>query len=264
MKNIIKIVLSFISIVILTGFFTKIVFADLRPVVDNANLLTNQEINYLTEEIESFKLKYNMDAVIVTINNLEGESPQNYADNYYDYNGYGLGNEESGLILLIDMDTRKIYISTKGEAIRYFTDDRLDKIISDISEYFSNQEYFKGFSVFLDDINVYMNSGIPENQYEYSEAEKNRNVIITALLVAFITATITCVLVVKSYKSPKSISSLNYVDTNSIVFTKRKDIFINTFTTKRKIQKNNGNSGGRSSTHTSSSGDTHGGRGGSF
>ena len=36
-----------------------------------------------------------------------------------------------------------------------------------------NQEYFKGFSVFLDDINVYMNSGIPENQYEYSEAEKN-------------------------------------------------------------------------------------------
>ena len=43
-----------------------------------------------------------MDAVIVTINNLEGESPQNYADNYYDYNGYGLGNEESGLILLID------------------------------------------------------------------------------------------------------------------------------------------------------------------
>ena len=134
MKNIIKIVLSFISIVILTGFFTKIVFADLRPVVDNANLLTNQEINYLTEEIEIFKLKYNIDAVIVTINNLEGESPQNYADNYYDYNGYGLGNEESGLILLIDMDTRKIDISTKGEAIRYFTDDRLDKIISDISE----------------------------------------------------------------------------------------------------------------------------------
>ena len=112
MKNIIKIVLSFISIVILTVFFNKIAFADLRPVVDNANLLTNQEINYLTEEIESFKLKYNMDAVIVTINNLEGESPQNYADNYYDYNGYGLGNEESGLILLIDMDTRKIYIST--------------------------------------------------------------------------------------------------------------------------------------------------------
>ena len=32
-----------------------------------------------------------------------------YADDYYDYNGYGLGDNKSGLLLLIDMDVVERY-----------------------------------------------------------------------------------------------------------------------------------------------------------
>ena len=57
-----------------------------------------------------FKNQYNMDAVIVTSNNLNGKSQQDYADDYFDYNGYGVGEDKSGLLLLIDMDDRKVWI----------------------------------------------------------------------------------------------------------------------------------------------------------
>ena len=37
-----------------------------------------------------------MDAVIVTSNDLKGKTPRDYADDYYDYNGYGL------VIIIVD------------------------------------------------------------------------------------------------------------------------------------------------------------------
>ena len=151
-----------------------------------------------------------------------------------------------------------------ADTIEYFTDNRIDSIISDISKYLSNGEYFHACNIFLTDIQYYMDSGVPEGQYTYSEEENTLKVGLIALGVAAIVASITCIIVVNSYKNAKSVSSVNYVDNNSIVFTRRRDTFVNTFTTKTKIEKNNSSGGGRSSTHRSSSGNTHGGGGGSF
>lgn len=264
MNSLKKKYIPFISTLIFILSFSFMVKANVNPVVDDANLLSENERNELIEDIEKFREKYNMDAVIVTSNDLEGKTPRDYADDYYDYNGYGLGNNKSGLLLLIDMDDRKIWISTSGDAIEYFTDNRIDSIISDISKYLSNGEYFDACNIFLTDIQYYMDSGVPEGQYTYSEEDKTLKIGLIALGVAAVVASISCIVVVNSYKNAKSVSSVNYVDNNSIVFTRRRDTFVNTFTTKTKIEKNNSSGGGGSSTHTSSSGNTHGGRGGSF
>ena len=162
------------------------------------------------------------------------------------------------------MDDRKIWVSTSGDAIQYFTDDRIESIIADISKYLSNGEYFDACNIFLTDIEHYINNGIPEDQYTYSEEDNTVKIVLIALVSATIVAGIVCIYVVNSYKNSKSVSSTNYVDNNSIIFTKRRDIFVSTFTTKTKIEKNNNSGGSGSSTHTSSSGNTHGGGGGSF
>ena len=218
----------------------------------------------MIEDIEKFRENYNIDAVIVTANDLQGKNTMEYADDYYDYNGYGLGGNKSGILLLIDMNDRKIWISTSGDAIEYFTDNRIDSIISDISKYLSNEEYFDACNIFLTDIQYYIDSGIPEGQYTYSEEENTLKIVLIALAVAVVVAGLTCIIIVNSYKNSKSVSSVNYVDNNSIVFTKRRDTFVNTFTTKTKIERNNSSGGSGSSTHRSSSGNTHGGGGGSF
>lgn len=264
MKGLKKKVIPCISILIFILSFNLIVKANVNPVVDDAKLLSQDEVQKLREDIEKFRDKYNMDAVIVTSKDLEGKSIMDYADDYYDYNGYGLGDNKSGILLLIDMNDRKIWISTSGDAIEYFTDNRIDSIISDISKYLSDGEYFDACNIFLNNIQYYIDSGIPERQYTYSEEEHTLKIVLIALGISAIVAGVTCIVVVKSYKNSKSVSSVNYIDNNSIVFTKRRDIFVNTFTTKTKIEKNNSSGGNGSSTHRSSSGNTHGGGGGSF
>ena len=264
MKSLKKKFIPCISVLIFIISFSFIVKANVNPVVDEAKLLSQDERDKLIEDIEKFRENYNIDAVIVTANDLQGKNTMDYADDYYDYNGYGLGDNKSGILLLIDMNDRKIWISTSGDAIEYFTDNRIDSIISDISKYLSNEEYFDACNIFLTDIQYYIDSGIPEGQYTYSEEENTLKIVLIALGVAAVVAGVTCIVVVNSYKNSKSVSSVNYVDNNSIVFTKRRDTFVNTFTTRTKIERNNSSGGSGSSTHRSSSGNTHGGGGGSF
>ena len=99
MKSIVKKIIPFISSIIISLIFTITINADLNFVVDDANLLSSQEETKLRIDLENFKNEYNMDAVIVTSNNLNGKSQQDYADDYFDYNGYGVGKEKKWIVI---------------------------------------------------------------------------------------------------------------------------------------------------------------------
>ena len=60
--------------------------------VDDAGLLTEEESNALLNKLEDISQKYENEVGIVTVNSLEGKTAEAYADDYYDYNGYGEGN----------------------------------------------------------------------------------------------------------------------------------------------------------------------------
>lgn len=256
-------IITFISTIIFFLSFGNIIYASVNPVIDKAKLLSDNEKSKLVLQIEEIRETYNIDVVIVTTNSLEGKSIVEYADDYYDDNGYGIDEDKSGLLLLIDMKDRKIYISTTGKAKSYFTDRRLDSMIADIGNYLKNSQYYDGCNSYLGQVKHYIELGIPEGQYDFNEEINSRNITLISLGIALIVSFIICALVVNSYKHPKSISTMNYVDENSIVFTRRKDTFINTYTTKVKIERDNDDNN-RSTTHTSSGGSSHGGSGGDF
>ena len=90
----------------------------LPRVVDGADLLSGAEESDLTEKIDSIVQNYDMDVVILTVNTLGSKSASAYADDYYDYIGYGIGSDHSGLLLLIAMEERTWAVSTCGDAIR--------------------------------------------------------------------------------------------------------------------------------------------------
>ena len=75
--------------------------------VDNAGLLTEEESNALLNKLEDISQKYENEVGIVTVNSLEGKTAEAYADDYYDYNGYGYGENDDGLLLLISMGERE-------------------------------------------------------------------------------------------------------------------------------------------------------------
>ena len=100
--------------------------SDLQRFVDEAGLLTGSEGSDLLDQLNEISERQQVDVVVVTVDSLEGASATEYADDFYDLNGYGFGDEGDGILLLISMEERDWAISTSGFGITAFTDAGLE------------------------------------------------------------------------------------------------------------------------------------------
>ena len=107
-------------------------------VFDQAGLFSETEIIQLEEKIAQCRKSTKMDVVIVSAYADGERSAEEYADDYYDDNGYGYGENDSGILFLVAMDDREWNISTSGDAITAFTDAGLaymeDQFVPDLSD----------------------------------------------------------------------------------------------------------------------------------
>ena len=277
-------------------------FAAEIKVYDFASLFSLNEIEALQEETTSLAEKYEMDIGIVTTDDAQGKSAMDYADDFYDENDFGYGTNADGLLLLIDMDNREIYISTCGKGISYFTDLRISQMLDSLYNFVSSGNYYGAATDFLDQVILYLDAGIPSNQNTVERPFSDPRVdyddpymqealpshkpfttrlgqpltaksitlsIVAALIGAFILALISRGIVCYIYKHPYRTTPQTKPDDLSVRYTQREDRFVTSHTTKVKIQRDpppGGPSGasGRSSMHHSSGGHSHGGGGRKF
>lgn len=229
-------------------------------VVDDAGLLTSsqvQELNALADRISS---EYRMDVVVLTVNSLGGKSAQAFADDYYDSHDY----RYDGLILVLAIQERDWYISTSGTAIEAFTDYGLEQIEDIIVPHFSSGDFYQGFYTFLNESRKYMQS--------YAQGEPidvpGRSFGSILLVSAFIGLVCACVSVGimcgNMNTKRRQFDAGEYVKSGSFSLPVRQDIFLYSNVTKTRRPENNSSGKGGSSVHTSSSGRSHGGRGGKF
>ena len=137
-------------------------------IVDNAELLTADERATLEQRANALAGQYGFDVVILTTDSLNGVDSQSYADNFYDQNGYGVGPNYSGILLLLSMEYRDWAISTCGEAIYAFSDYGIQNIFFEIAGYLSENQYYFAFTTYLDSLEVYMEAfqnGAPIDGY---------------------------------------------------------------------------------------------------
>ena len=89
---------------------------DLRRVADEADLFTDAEESELTRLINEIRNKYGYDLVIYTDKTNYGLGPddEQCAIDFYRFNGYGLGREQSGMIIYVNMDPDDQYFSVVG------------------------------------------------------------------------------------------------------------------------------------------------------
>lgn len=238
------------------------------PIYDYLNLLTTDEITHLNNQIATIGDTYQADVGIVITDHLNNKSPQDYADDFYDTNNYGYGDDYTGLLLLIDMGSRKIYISTSGRCIFAFSDTRISQMVSHIASELQNANYDGACTVFLDDVEntLIKASSSPTTPHASTKPKISLGMVIgICLLIPLLIATLFYVLIKKSYLSPAHSQAPTLPQESSVHYTAKKDNFISTHTTRVRIQNNPpSGGGGGSSTHTSSSGRSHGGGGGSF
>lgn len=248
-------------------------------VYDDADLLTTEEEAALQEYAEDFKANWDMNFLVVTTEDAEGKTSEDYANDFYDAR-FPEDSEEDGMIYIIDMDNREINLTTCGLAIRYLTDDRINSILDDAYEYVAEGDYYGTFVAYFDSTEYYLNQGIPKDQYNYDtetgkveyydEPARITSVEFLIALIAGLAAAVgTVAFVTAKYQLKFEDFHYNAHTASEVKLSVKQDRLVNKFVTHRRIPRNNGSSGGggksggsRSSVSRSSSGRSHGGGGG--
>ena len=251
---------------------TIFVSATKQLVFDEAGLLSQEQVIKLEAEANDLADTYNMDIVITTTNNTDGKSSREYADDYFDYGGFGVGNEFDGILFLIDMDNREAYISTSGIGIKYLTDERIESVLDEVFESgLSNGDYFGASLGFLNGTKTYLQRGIPSDQYNEPEGSSPNKLSIVDILIGLVGGTTTGGIFYGTTKSKYKLKNpgnpFSYKSNSIVNITPEEDKLIDTFVTNRIIPKpanTNSSSSGKSTTHRSSSGRSHGGGGRKF
>ena len=266
MKKIIYSLIIFLSIVIIPN--AKAIDKN-DKIYDYADKLTDVEEEQIKEKIDDFIAKYKMDMVLVTVNEHNNYSTEEYADDFYDYNGFGVGKTHDGIIFVIDYNFEKenMWMSTTGEAIRMYDDERINNILDVVYE---DYDYYELFSDFVDECSHYASLGIPySNKHTYINSkgelvyERSFPWFISLGISAIVSTIVLLVLVAKNKMVKKATEANAYMNKESTNITDRSDKFITTHTTSVRINTDTGSSGriGGSSTHHGSSGISHGGGG---
>lgn len=239
-------------------------------VVDNADLLTQTEENELSEKLQDISDELQFDVVVVTTNSTGSKTATEYADDYFDYNGYGRGSNNDGALFLVDMGDRKWAISTSGYGIEAIVDSALDDMEEEIVPYLKSGDYDGAFNEFADLTYDIVNDAKNGKSYSNSTTSttKNHKDIGTNLIVAFSIGagiSLIIILVYRSKLKPVKFQkeAKEYIVPGSFNLRRSDDVFLYFNITKVPIPKNN-DSDDSGSFHSSSSGSSHGGSSGSF
>lgn len=265
-----KLMLLVMSVSIMSVFlgFSVSSAAGKKSVIDDAGLIKASDEKELDKKIKNIQ-KDKFDVVILTVKSLDGKSAQDYADDYYDNNDYGLDNEKSGVLFLVSKGDRKYHISTKGAGIMAFTDYGIGRIKEEIKPYLSDGDYFNACDEFLnitkDFVKAYKDGTPYDTDNPYNEEIDYVILEVIALVIAFVVALISVgIMRLRMNTAKPKGTAMEYIKKGSFKLTSEKDIFMYSTVTKTAKPKDNDNSAGGSTTHVSSSGSEHGGGGGSF
>ena len=240
--------------------------------VDDADLLADWEEESLLQKLEEISEKEQMDVAVVTVNSLDGKSPEAYADDYYDYNGYGQGENRDGVLLLISMADRDWQITTTGFGITAVNDAAIelieDRMLSDLSD----GDYYDAFSSYastVGDVAEMARNGEPYTGGSMSSLSTGQRVggaAVAGIIIGCIAGMIGTSVQKKNLKRVRRQHGANaYIYGDASNLSVSDDRFIRRNVVRTRIQKDdNRGGGGGSMTHFGGSGTMHGGGGGKF
>ncbi|MDO4788014.1 MAG: TPM domain-containing protein [Johnsonella sp.] len=270
----------------LLPLFSLSVSAENNRVFDHADVFESGQESEMNEEIAKAKDHIGMDIVIVTTEDAQGKTAEAYADDYYDYGDFGMGEENSGLLFLIDFDNREMHISTTGFMIRVLDDKRIDAMLDDAYAYMEEDDYAGAASSIIENAVYYFDKGVKGDQYNYdrdtgeiSVYKKPKKISLAEFLLAMIlpaaaglrfTSSVQNQYKMKKEKKLGSLDVFSYRKACNFNYAVKEDEHLGRQTMTRIIADNSRSSGGgsfggsRSTTHRSSSGTSHGGGGRKF
>ena len=244
-------------------------------VYDNAELFSASRERGWETKIGQILEEEQFDVVLVTETSIGSAAPRDYAADFYDYGGFGYGENCDGILLLLvvggGVGNRDYFILTTGRGEDVFNMNVLYDIEDDILPYLQRSDYASAVDRFLTDVQRYLVKAHPRTAAEKAN-EKLPMLLFLGAGVGVI-ATLIMKFGMRTVRRKQNASS--YLQKGSFRLTRQQDIYLYTTTTRQRISEpSTRSSGGHSSSHSGgghssggfhgSSGTHHGGHGGKF
>ena len=231
-------------------------------IVDNLNLLSDSFESSLLAQIQKMQSDLQTDFVVVTTNDLSPYDAtyygiQNYADDFYDYKGYGIGPDFNGTIFVIfispdGQDRFYKFEFTGSEEIRRFASE-IESIENDVAPILSSGNYERAVQTYFD---------LFERKHHWYSRISIFKVIICVGIASLIGLIYVSSLKKKMKTVLTAVGAKNYLVDGTYNLRTMNEVFVRSAVTRTARQKSSGSSGGGS--HFGSSGVSHSGGGGRF
>ena len=237
---------------------------------DGVNILTEEQKQELSARLEQLSNRYNIDIAIAVFSSMvpyRFTDEVDFADRYYEDNGFGRGPDRSGIVLVRVMDERFYIISTAGscevtmndnEGMDYYTSDSAGLIPA-----LRRDDYYSAFRSFTD-ATEYLLSYEQENGYAYGDEPVEKFSLLRTIGSA-LTGLLGGLIPVSGMKSQlKTVrqqhGARSYAKADSLNVTNANDFFIGRHVSRTRIETERSSGGGGG--HFSSGGMHHGGTSG--
>ena len=246
----------------------------LPRLVDRAELLDSDEADELLTLLDRLSDEVQCDFNGCRIR-LGGVTMATFDGDFYDYNGYGYGEDRDGIMLLINMGERDVHISDCGYVYHALSQKQLDRLREQVTPYLSSGDYYTAFRTFANRsaqlITDARNGGDDEPAVDDHSFEGFFRSLGSIPLICIVVGVIGGFIAVSIMKGKlKSVrrrgEASDYVRNGSFNITNSSDIFLYTTVSKTARPKDDASShgGGGGGGHVSSSGTSHGGSSGKF
>lgn len=247
-------------------------------VQDSASILSDAEEGQLYEEASVLAQRTGFEVRILTVADAGGnetfEVLEGFMDETYE--------QEDAVGYIIDMDNREYRIATRGQAIYYLTDDRIEDILNAGGSYMGNGDYRGALSSMMNRTYSYYREGIDSNMYvvdtqtgEIMYYKPPKKVTMCEGLIAAVAGVLSALGISggvnAKYKMKTGGYRFSLSDNSKMDLQVKRDRLVNSFITTRHIPRNPpsggggfGGGGSHSSVHTSSGGHSYGGGGHKF
>ena len=153
-------------------------------VVDEADLFTDEEEAAILRAIEEKSARGGADIVVVTADKAYGMSHREYAQAFYDYNGYGFGSGRDGILLFICMEpgnrgwwttaTGSLDPSVSSGPVLY-TEAAANQLDNALYTYMVSGRYAEGVLDWVGNVGTWLVYGTPFAPIWYPTVEEQAN-----------------------------------------------------------------------------------------
>jgi len=103
----------------------------LELITDVADTLTSAQVEELNRKAETISEKYKCDVIVVIVEEIQGDDPEEYAWEIFDYYDMGYGSDKSTVMLLLATLSRQVALVAQGYGNTAFTDHGKDTILDE-------------------------------------------------------------------------------------------------------------------------------------